>query len=228
MGTFIRTLWGMSGRRLKMNNDIQWVLKGKHPVDFVNLTYGEENHKQLTDLGVKSILLDKKDNIFGLTNYGHKLHASMLAAKEFGSVWFLDWDVIAVNDVPVNFWKSLKGKKFQALLHIYKNPKVWHRKDNRRKVPCGSFYGIENYEIAKEIYDIWDVEFKRYWREECALAKYTDNLMNGFDIEKWKDMFETPYFSLGGQMFPKKKEDITFKHYNKFQVAGMLLRGNIP
>ena len=88
---FIRTLWGNDGRRLKVNNDIIFALKQKYLLDFLCLTYGEDNHKQLIDLGIKSELISKDNRIFiKEQEFGHKIYTWWEASKQYNNFCFLD------------------------------------------------------------------------------------------------------------------------------------------
>jgi len=216
---FVRTLWGTDGRRLKMNRDIQYVLKAKYSFDFITYVYGKDNFKQLTDLGFSCKLLSEEDRIYpSKQEFGHKINTWKEASKDYEKFVYLDWDVFLMRQLPNNFDELFIGKDFMATLRIYHNRKTTWRKEHQRKVPCASWCYFGKKSVANTIHKIWKRDLKRCWREELALAKYTE-LNNKLDLNYYYTMFESiGLFCLRNSVYRDIDHNTLFKHQTKGRI----------
>jgi len=220
---FIKTIWGTSGRRLNCNQAIELVLKAPFPYPFTCYTYGKENHKQLVDLGIDSILLCDEDRMFPETSeFGHKVYVWKEAAKTCDKFIFSDFDVLLTRPLHKYFSREFDTYEFAASLRQYVNPKATWRKEHVRKIPCAAWIFMRK-NVANELWRIWDEDLKRCWREEKALAKFTE--VNGeLDLEYYKEYFDSyPWFNLKNESL-FKNEDPLFKHYNRQEIPRFLKR----
>ncbi|MFH1416595.1 MAG: hypothetical protein ABIH89_10985 [Elusimicrobiota bacterium] len=233
---FIRLLFGnrdtstrYTSRRIKIDNDIKLVIGNSIEPVFVCYTFGEENHKYLTDLGITSKLVDKRPVAWDLTTemYRHKLEAFKLGISEYDKIVFLDWDCIATRPLPDNFWeKHLEKDHIQAVLRQYfvRKCREWRNVDIR-KIPCASYLYLRE-DIGDELIKIWEGPvLKKAWSEERVLAYYTDMLYGGWKgIEFYKEHFEPEFFALAKKdhgIFPEKPLQV-FQHYNWHEVQCLL------
>jgi len=219
--SFIKALWGIhdhQGRRLykrrtKIDNDIQLCLHNKYQEPFITYVFGEDNYKFLVDNGFNCKLIDKKPIVWDIDTqqFRHKFEAFKLAAEEFDEFVFTDWDMMFIKPLPKDFWdKMYEKEEIQAILRIYKHPKVsWRNKDCKdcsRIVPSGSFIYIRRKSIAEELIKYWEM-LNKPWGEEVVMAKYIDDKMNnGFNMEEYWRRFEPIYFRLQ-PMYEKEKLD---------------------
>lgn len=215
---FVRTLWGNDGRRLKVDKDIVFCLNQKYTVPFVTYCYGENNYRQLVELGLDCKLLSKENRIYPPEQeFGHKLHTWVEAAKDYDKFIFLDWDVALTKPIPYNFEESLKDKQLQVSLRRYFNKKCFWRKEHKRKVPCASWVYFGDNTIPQKLYDIW-VSMDKPWREELALAKFTE-INNKLDLNQYYATFEPRWFTLLNEGIFKDTDGITlFKHFNTKEI----------
>ena len=116
------------------------------PHDYTCYTFGKDNHKLLSELGIKSVLIDPDPAPYNLIEcqYKHKFVAIQYAMEEDGydEVLHLDWDAIPVKQLPWNMW-DIFGKKesVQACLQQYRAVKCgWRRKDRRKVCNGGGLY----------------------------------------------------------------------------------------
>jgi len=234
---FIRGLWGTLGlfnnrweaRRTKIANDIKLVQSCKYDVTDMAYIFGEDNYKQLVDMGFKCKLVDKKPIVWDLTkeNFRHKLEIFEQAAKDFDEYIFLDWDCVRTKELPLDFWEVMNKKsKIQASLSMYNKMKVFWRPKDWRKVPCASFVYFREKNIASEIIKVWETMTDK-WSEEVSMAKYMDSLMpNGFNEADYKEMFEPDFFI--SPMQPPKMflepmvKNIVYTHFNCRAVTNFL------
>lgn len=234
--TFIRALWGIHDkegrksyqRRTKIDDDILLSKYNSFQQPFVNYVFGEDNYKYLCDEGFDCRLVDKRPIVWSMEEeqFRHKLEIFKVALEEYNKIVFLDWDVFFIKELPANFWEELNKKHpLQASLRIYARPKVYWRETDRRKIPCGSFIYIGDSKIPQDLISCWN-GMRKKWSEELVIALYMDNLMGGFYIDKYWDMFEPMFFDLQ-RMCPKeiyKKKNISFLHVNKTRTNFYLNR----
>jgi len=239
---FVRTLWGESsvrkyGRRLKMNNDIKLLLRDNYRVPFKTYVFGQDNFDYLVDLGFDCKLINKdpylwKGKIDNYHQYGHKLLVLREALKDYDEIVFLDWDCMAVRDIPDDFWDEFYKKEvIQASMRTYKRTVAYWRKKDKRKRACASFVYIRDKKLAADMFTTWKREPLR--AEEQIISKYADEMIGGWQgVQAYWDKFEPNYFLLEKGEIPfypysydlLESKEIVFLHFNK-SVCGTLLGG---
>lgn len=246
---FVRCLWGipckMYKRNAKVNRDVEFVKYNPFDQPFTTYVFGESNLDLLQKNGFKDCkLVTKESGMYdkntvkkeGIDQYGHKLRVLMEASKDFDEFIFLDWDCMAVRPLPPNFWDGFYDKQpVQAHLRSYgmkqkyilKKGAIWRDKDVNKR-PCASFIYIRGKDIAEKIYNTWMEERKR--SDEKTLAIVTDEIMGGWDINKYWDMFEPNHFTLYKDAkihfcFPREilaAKESTFLHLNKYTISDLM------
>ena len=202
---FIRTLWGIREdkwrRRHRTNLDSHFRLlrHNKYEKSFTAYVFGEENYKQLEDMGFNCHLIDKRSIVWDmdLEQFRHKLEALKYGMQELDEMVFLDWDTQLIKPLPDNFWDVLSQKApIQASLRMYHRRRIRWRKPDARKVPCAPFVYMRDKNIPDELIRIWE-ELGKPFQEETVLMRYIENLMGewkGLD-EYWK-LYEPHFFNL--------------------------------
>lgn len=236
---FIRALWGILDhqgrrfykRRTKITSDVELTRHNVYNPGVKVYVFGKDNHKWMQDEGFNAQLLDDKPIVWDLDKqqFRHKLEVLKAAAQDFDQFVFMDWDMMHVKPLPVDFWEHLAKKdSFQAILRIYHKKKTWWRKSGNRIVPCGSFWYIGDKTIPDKFIKIWE-ELGSGWGEEVVAGKYTEDLMGGFngtpeDMQKYWDRFEPDYFALQPMYTPDKMATKIriIEHFNERGVTGYL------
>ena len=225
---FIRALWGVHAkihrilqRRFRTDNDIKLIKRNKFNEPFVTYVFGKDNYDALSTLGFDCKLVRNEPEAFDLVKYQfrNKLEIIRHAMFEEGydELVYLDWDCIPQKKIPDNFWDILHQKeKFQACLQLYHRRKCHWRKKELRKVPNGGFVYIGDKEIVTEAIRLWELTGKND-SDEIAWARLTDDMMGGFDMDKFWDKFEIPFGNLH-KASPYSKDqlnskDVCFIHY---------------
>ena len=235
---FVRVLWGeyddtkrFYRRRSKMDKDIKLAQANTFEPDFITFVFGEDNQKMLTDLGIESILADKRPIVWDMDTqqFRHKIQAFKLGMEMFDEMVFLDWDCQPFKKIPNNFWEILRKKEsLQAILRMYKRRKATWRKDDQRKIPCASFVYINDKEVPKRLIEKWEI-LNRPWSEEIVMCRYMEDIMGGWKgLDEYWDRFEPDFFVLEeGYVFPQNKlstKNHCFRHYNEKARTRMLRR----
>lgn len=229
---FVRALWGVHDkshrvlRRLyRVDQNILALRKNKFNEPFITYVFGEENFKNLKDLGFENlILLNKEPHSYDPLKfqYRHKLEILRYAMEEDGydEIVHMDWDCYPIKKLPVEFWDILgKKEKFQACLMQYHRPKCLWRKTDQRKLPNGGFVYIRDKAVPSELIKVWEQTDKKFLiSAEPAMGKYTDNLIGGWQgIDKYWDLFEPDVCNLKRcSVYPQEKKDTKntcFIHY---------------
>ena len=142
--------------------------------------------------------------------------------------FYLDFDCVAIKAIPNNFWQKLREKgPLQAIIRHYVRKKaMWRGTVDVRKIPCASFVYINSKKVTEELIRIWE-ELEKPWSEEVVLAKYLDNLSEGWKgVDYYVEHYEPDFFSLPreqGWMSDKIKwKNIIFKHFNEREVDSFL------
>lgn len=222
---FVRCLFGHEGRRIKVNNDIRFCLSRKNQIPFHCFTYGEDNHKQLIDLGVDSILVCKESLMFPDAKWTHKLWTWVLAAEKYGKFVYLDWDVELTAPLPRDYAPKAFAKPLQATLRQYFNRKCLWRKLHQRKTPCASYVQFGDPTVAKKIWDLW-IKMGKPRKEEAVLARYTEG-KNGLNLDDYYKDFEPEYFSLRHESVFKNKPKPLFVHWSTQSVRNAIKKLDI-
>jgi len=237
---FVRGLWGYEGREEfvykrydKVAIDIKVALNNPFEHPFVTYVFGEDNYNFLIDLGCDCRLIDKNPMIWGhkgggTHQYTHKTKIFQVATQEFDEVVFLDWDCMAAKPIPDNFWEVLRQKQdMQAILRGYKKKVCKWRKIDRGQRPCASFVYLRGKDAANTMWEIQNEGRKNMsLSEEQVMAKYSDNLLGGWQGRKaYWDNFEPDFFILskGEVPFQPHKEALyqknwCFTHMNKYNI----------
>lgn len=234
---YIRALWGYadkaetdsySGRRSKMDNDIDIVMYNDNDEPFMTYVCGQKNFDYLKSKNINCKLLSKDPFIYepikGVQHmYGHKLYVMQAAMEDYDEIVFLDWDCMAATKIPNNFWSTLGEKEaFQASMRGYKKRKChWRRRDKRQR-PCASFVYFRDKKIIDEMVEMWEKDKRR--SEEDVFAKYTDEMIGGWQgADKYWELFEPHFFNLDiheipFRCFPTEKvetKNLVFVHMNR-------------
>jgi hypothetical protein len=199
----MRAFWGINdtshrilNRKFRVDRNIKGLLRNKLNTDFITYVFGENNMQFLQKLGVKNcILIHKEPHKYDPINaqYMHKLEALRYAMEVDGydEMVHLDWDCIPKKRVDDEFWRLLQQKQsFQANLIQYHIKKAkWRGNVDARKIPNGGFVYIRDKNIPSELIKVW--ETMKGPSAEPPMAKYTDNLMGGWQGKhKYWELFE--------------------------------------
>jgi len=234
MPKIVRVLFGdinADGRfekcRKTVENDIEYCCHNRFQPEYVSYTFGEDNHKQLLDLGIDSRLVDKKPIAWDLNTQmmRHKLEAFKIGVEEFEEILLLDWDVLPVKPIPDSFWDTLRNKgEIQAILRKYRYPKCDWRDEDKGYIPCAAFVYINNKNIPDELLVIWN-RLGKIWSEEVVLAKYLDDVSYGWrGIDYYWDNFEPDFFELvqrNAIVYPSHKRQSKNKIFHHFHDCGI-------
>jgi len=186
----IRAIWGRhdkstrtTGRRFSVDEEIQKCLQNEKEIPFVVYGFGEDNCKQMEDLGFKVYMLDKNPSPFDLDNnhYRNKLEIwkHVMEVDGYNEMLYMDWDCRPRQKVPDNIWQILSNKKpFQANLQQYHRKKCWWRKVDQRKVPNGGFVYISDKELPSMFIKAWEKHPEN--SDEPAMAFVLDEIMGGW------------------------------------------------
>lgn len=234
---FIRALWGiynnpkrMYRRRSKIDNDIKMVSHNIYQPPFMTYVFGSDNYNYLVDQGFSCKLIDNKPIVWDMNTqqFRHKFEVFKYALEDYGKFVFLDWDMAFIKPLPRNFWDTLSKKApIQAILRIYHNKKALWRKEKPRTIPCGSFVYIREKKIGDDLIKYWEAMGKP-WGEEVVIAKYIDDKMGGFDMDKYWDYYEPLYFKFQNMYSEErmKTKIPLIEHFNCYSVKSLLSRIN--
>jgi hypothetical protein len=232
--SFIRGIFGVKDDdrrfhkcRNQIDKDIEYCLHNAYDLPFVAYVFGEDNYKQLIDMGVNAVLVDKRPIVWDLDSQmmRHKLEFFKAGMEEFDEVIFLDWDVLPIKKIPDNIWDSLGSKApLQAILRRYKRNKATWRDADKNIIPCAAFVYIREKSIANGMIDTWR-DMGRPWSEEIVLAKYTDDMDGGWKgMDYYWNRFEADYFVLEQRLtlaYPQEYRDQKDKCYHHFHRLGV-------
>lgn len=238
---FVRTLWGVYGKekrlkhRIGLDDHFQCLKLNPYEQPFTALVFGEDNYKQLVDMGFNCQIVDKRPVVWDMNKeqFRHKLEALKLGTQLHDEIVYLDWDTQPTKPLPNDFWDVLGRKEpIQASLRQYFQPRVSWRHEDRRKAPCAAFIYIRDKQIPEDLIRIWE-ELGRPWTEEMVLMKYIDNRMGGWKgVDEYWQKFEPEFFHLGGgcQVYP---EEVTgakkkcFDHFTRRMIVKTLKKHHI-
>lgn len=235
---FVRTLWGVGDinnkwfkHRLWINDHLQYLKFNQYDQPFTALVFGEDNYKQLVDMGFNCQLVDKRPVVWDMNKeqYRHKIEALKIGMTLFDEMVFLDWDTQLKEPLPNDFWESLQKKSpIQASLRQYHRKKAIWRKDDPRKVPCAAFIYLRDKSIPDKLIQIWE-DLGRPSTEECVLMKYMDDSIGGWKgLDVYFELFEPEFFNLEGdaqifsdEKYRARKRDC-FEHVTRMKMFYML------
>ena len=233
---FIRTLWGTpksdydngwidpSGRRKKMDKDIDFILKSPYTSPFTTYVFGEENYNYLRSLNIDNcVLLDNRPFIYDLQKefWRHKLDILKYAMEEdkYDEIVYIDWDCLPIKMTDENFWILLSKKsEIQANLQQYRRNKCkWRGKIDAKKVSNGGFIYIRDSKIPNALIKAWQElpPAEKFW-DEIAISKLMDKMMGGWQgIEQYFGKFEPDVCNLKKKSVFENKliENTYFIHY---------------
>jgi len=222
---FIRVLWGIHQRdrwhrhRTYIESNFHYLKLNKYEGPFTAFVFGEDNYKQLVDMGYNCELVDKNPCVWDMEKeqFRHKIEALKLGMQKFDEMVFLDWDTQLIKPLPVDFWEKLKFKSsLQVSLRKYFRDRITWRKEDANIVPTAAFIYIRDKKIPDRLIEIWE-ELNRPWTEEMVLMKYIDEIMGGWKgLEEYWNNFEPNFFNLiGCSAFQEdllKTKNICFSH----------------
>ena len=231
---FVRGIFGVKedDRRFHkcrqvIDKDVEYCLHNKFDLPFTAYVFGEDNYKQLVDLGIEAVLIDKRPIVWDLDTQmmRHKLEFFKAALEDNDEIIFLDWDVLPIKEIPDNIWDNLNLKSpLQAILRRYKRTKAPWRSEDRNMIPCAAFVYIREKYIADDLIKSWE-DLGRPWSEEVVLAKYMDDMSNGWQgMDYYWDNFEPDYFVLEQRLtiaYPKEYRNQKDKCYHHFHRLGV-------
>jgi len=231
---FVRVLWGVyqddrwHRHRIWLDNQLRYLKLNSFDRPFTALVFGEENFKQLVDMGFNCRLVDKRPVVWDMEKeqFRHKLEALKIGMQLFDEMVFLDWDTQPIQPLPDNFWQRFYEKDdIQISLRWYFRRRITWRTEDARKVPCAAFIYMRNKNIPGELIKIWE-ELGRPWTEEQVLMKYIDNRMDGWKGEKeYLRRFEPIFFNLEGNnsvFLSDPYKAVCFEHVTKRKIKAEL------
>lgn len=235
--TFIQVVWGIynneSGykdnhwftRRSKIDNDIKLFQLNPYSPKSIVFVYGSDNYKRLTDLGLECRLIDNKPFVFDLETeqYAHKLYGWDYALKEFDSIIAIDFDLVALKPLPIDFWDVMNsGSPIKSPLYVYHIRRVNRPPNDLRKVSSASFTYIRGKEHSQGIINMWK-DMDRPWKEELPLSAYIDYINGGWKgVEGYKNC-DVPFYQMSDiKELPKDKDNICFYHYNARSIKSII------
>jgi hypothetical protein len=237
--TFAHVVWGIypkeTGyedthwfqRRTKIDNDVRLYQRNPYTPKSVEFIYGEENYKRMVDLGFDCRLVDKRPIAFNMETeqYAHKLFGWQYALQEFDACVFLDFDCIACQPIPSDFWDVInEGEPVKAALYIYHLRRVNRPPNDYRKVSSATMVYLRGKEHADGIIQKW-LDMGKPWKEEYPLSTYIDGLGGGWKgVENYKK-YDLPHHVLSDIKelnSLKKQSDITFVHINHNVTSRLL------
>jgi len=205
-------------RRFKIEQDIKTSLGCKFRIPCVSYVFGEQNYKQLVDMGCEAVLIHKDPYkyhpIRGL--YKHKLDAYQYIMKDFDEIVYLDWDINLNQELPDNFWNCLNKKEvFQAALGRYKKARLNHRlqPDGNHWCPMGAFVYMRDKKIPDRLVEL--NTGANAWSCEPSFAKLTDEITGGWQgVNRYFDLFEPDFYISKNSPYKNtsqyKKDNICF------------------
>jgi hypothetical protein len=229
---FVRAIWGNVSlhREGKIAKEIAEV---KDKDWFTVYTFGSENHKWLSGLGFKTVMISSSPVLYDMESelYRHKLDVFAHAATNFDEFVFIDWDCFPVASLA-DVWEALNKKEsFQANLYQYRTKKCLWRTDEPRKVCNGGFVYFRDKTIPDKLIKNWeslsewvnaqrakrqergkDLRFRErslIFDDEPSMSKYIDDICGGWKGEShYWEHFEPGVCNLRRKsVYPKEKTE---------------------
>lgn len=187
-----------------------------YPFDTIYV-FGEENKKVLSDLGLESTLIHDEPFKYHPVrrHWWHKLFVMKYALEnDYDEIIWLDLDCKNIKPIDDEIWDILNKKDtFQATMVKYLHQVTHHREGIKPNmyVPNGSFVYMRDKTIPSKMFEM----NIGTWTDEVIYAHYTDNLMGGFNKDKYLELFEPDVAASKRSTFAslKKKEELYFFHY---------------
>lgn len=212
---FARGLWGNSPK-IKEDIDIAIQKDISRGLEFICYTFGEENHNLLLRKNIKSVLVEKRPNIYHERKHTwrYKLDIYKFAMQELDEMVYLDWDCNLVSDLSKNFWEDLSKKEsIQGCLYRWKRAVCAWRKERRDQsyIINNGFLYMRDKSIPQKIIDEWDKRKTR--NDEEITSFYIDGMIGWWKGEAyWMEHFEPECCQL--LLAPVfKKPNAIFNHF---------------
>lgn len=215
-GTFIYGLWGnaeLTPRRAKILTEIErWASAKLRPEPFEVYVYGEENRDWLAARDIPSMMLDtdplvdfyqvggapepsgKGQTVWGdCAIWRHKTGFIQAAIDRHRTVIWLDWDTVMVRPLPEDFWQKMRrGRAIQMSLVQYCRRICGWRRDDKRKIPVGSFVYCRDRRIMERVNREYAKE--RNAVDQTIFAKVLDQMAGGWlGCDAYQEMGFSPY-----------------------------------
>lgn len=202
-------------RRHELNTTIEQQINTIDKGKVVCYVYGEENYDYFKRFGIKTNLIFKEPYRHHPINenWRHKLEIMKMALEDYDEIVWIDWDCKRTKDIPEDFWDILgKKESFQACLVKYTHRQIsWrNNKWNNKILPNGGFVYLRDKGIVDKLIELYDT--KKTWTDEAPYAMYTDEIMGGFDKDKYFNLFEPLVASTRRSIFTEPKDKSCFYH----------------
>lgn len=210
--------------------DLAWLCAKNDPDEMAIpfFVFGEDNHLRLIDMGLKSVLLDKRpsvsNNAHPYSMFVHKFLAFEAALDAYDEAIYLDVDCERIRPLPLDFWEA-HGKKsvLQAALFHYRrgnNTLFWRTGEESLISVLGCYLYMRGKPIVRKMIETSHRLFKEYPSrqidDEAVMCWIIDELEGGWHgCEAYLKYHMPPYFM--GKYCPPDyahdKLDI-FRHYD--------------
>jgi hypothetical protein len=229
---FIRGIWGgrldkqthWFNRKTKVDKDVQLSLLNPYEPKYHLYIFGDDNFKQMCDLGYDCTLIDKKPIVWDMEKeqYRHKIEIWKCGLMDFEEVVFADFDCVPLKKLPDDFWRVLgSGEKIQASLFQYRKSRLFFRPNDTRKVSAATFVYMRGSDVADGIIKTWE-KMGRPCKEEYALSKYIDDLDGGWkgleNYKKYEPRYHNTFWYYDKEYYLKFKDPI-YCHFNTHRIS---------
>ena len=233
MNSFVHCIWGIYstknklwGRLSKVDTDIRLYTLNPYSPKTMVYCYGTDNEKRMQDLGFPTTLIDPRPYVYDMEKhqYRHKMEAWKQAADELSSMTFLDWDTIALQPVPLDYWNVMdSGDRIQCPIYQYHKKRV-DRKNDYRKVSTASFLYLRGDDIMPEMIRTWE-QMGMPLKEEYALTKYIDDQDGGWGGVEGYRRHDPIYYTMTPLYPDKDRSKQVFGHYNHNVISRLIGNG---
>jgi len=191
---FIRGLWGYLSkedrqieRKYRVDENIKKIIsmdaRLQHP--FRTYVWGEDNYKQLHDVGLTDLVLVTKEPYqWDLIKYQyrHKLELLKLAMQDYDEIVHMDWDCLPQKPIDDQYWDLFyKKEAIQCNLFQYRNMNCPWRKEDSRKAINGGYMYLRDKGIPDDLIKWWD-KYNGRWKQsmEPSTSQYIDDINGGW------------------------------------------------
>jgi hypothetical protein len=236
--SFIRCVWGDNsvypeGNLFEKNykslkNEYDISLKNTYLKDYVVYVLGENNYKELTNIGFNCVLVNKEPTLFDPIKriWKHKIYLMQQAMKDFDKIIYLDWDTQPLKMITDSIWDTLSLKDdFQAPLFKYASVKMPHRSKKgfgHRVLPSGAFVYIADKNIPSELLEFENADYlKNKWLDEAYYGAWTDYRYGGWKgLGFYREHFEPECVNIRRGLFDKGENKL-FGHPRLKRLKGV-------